>query len=667
MSQSPRQRNQTQPYHAPAPPHWLRFPIPTLTLNLALLVFLVFPRVHSNAHLLMTFLSVVGLLVGWHIVLGLRAKAKGRTLGIELVRPLPTHVVQAGVQLGLYAYWGWFWRPMVDQIPLIVAQLVFLCVFDALLAWSRGRAWRPGLGILPVIFSVNFFMWFRDDVFAFQFVMIAAAALCKEFITWNRDGRRTHIFNPSAIALTLVSIVLILTQSTNLTWARELADSFDAVPSMIVAVFIAGLIVQALFSVTLMTMATVAALAALNMLYTHFTGSYQFITTNLSAAIFLGAHLLITDPSTSPRSNLGRVIFGLLYGTGIFYLFDLLGAYRVPELYAKLLIVPALNLSVIWIDWLARTGPLGAISRAWESALPRKPMNFVHMGCWAGLFCSLWFGGFFIGSGGSSGPHPGNSIAFWKQAIVDGKPHAERKLTILCLVEANKGNGAALNELGLMALEGNDFVPRDRANAARFFSEGCALRDGSACANVAVQFLFLNEWRSEDEVLSALDLLEADCSLGSEGHPQSCYLAGFAYETGQGRDLSLRHAAALYKQVADRNLYAVKGLVRLALMGLHDEPQLRPLATVLARACEAGDAEACWYLAYLYATGTGVTQSDATARAILQRACELGSAQACRALEAPTLPAFERPRPMTAPGWSTAYPLPRPEREAAHE
>ena len=37
--------------------------------------------------------------------------------------------------------------------------------------------------------------------FALQFLMIAVGIAGKELVTWMRDGRRTHIFNPSALSL----------------------------------------------------------------------------------------------------------------------------------------------------------------------------------------------------------------------------------------------------------------------------------------------------------------------------------------------------------------------------------------------------------------------------------------------------------------------------------
>ena len=43
-------------------------------------------------------------------------------------------------------------------------------------------------------------------------------------------------------------------------------------------------------------------------------------------------HLLFTDPSTAPRTELGRMIFGALYGLSTIALYELLGAAGLPDL-----------------------------------------------------------------------------------------------------------------------------------------------------------------------------------------------------------------------------------------------------------------------------------------------------------------------------------------------
>ncbi len=85
-------------------------------------------------------------------------------------------------------------------------------------------------------------------------------------------------------------------------------------------------------------------------LYSTMTGVPYFLDSEIPSAVFLGLHLLVTDPSTSPRTPLGRAIFGVLYGLGVFALYSLLGALGAPTFYDKLLCVPLLNLACRAID-----------------------------------------------------------------------------------------------------------------------------------------------------------------------------------------------------------------------------------------------------------------------------------------------------------------------------
>jgi hypothetical protein len=41
---------------------------------------------------------------------------------------------------------GWYWREVYHYAPLIVAQVVFVYVFDMLLCWVRHDKWTLGFG-----------------------------------------------------------------------------------------------------------------------------------------------------------------------------------------------------------------------------------------------------------------------------------------------------------------------------------------------------------------------------------------------------------------------------------------------------------------------------------------------------------------------------------------
>ena len=518
---------------APASSRWERLPAAALALAAALFACVLFPRVQANPHLVGSVAGVAAGLVVWALLLWAAARRSGRRFQIECAPLLKSHYIQGSVQICVYLYWGWYWPNVYAEAPLFLAQLVFLYAFDALLSWTRGRSWRVGCGPLPIILSTNVFIWFRDDWYYWQFALVATAALGKEFIKWQREGKRTHIFNPSAFGLGVVSLILIVTGTTQYTFGPEIATTIGRPPHIYLEIFLLGLVVQYFFSVTLMTLSAAAVLCFLDLAYTRITGTYFFVDTSLPIAIFLGLHLLVTDPSTSPRSNSGRVIFGGLYGLANFVLYWVLERYGIPEFYDKLLPVLALNLSVRAIDRFAAAGWLGLLARFEARFMPRT-LNFAHMGCWAVLFA--WM----LGSGFVEAPHPGASIDFWKQAYVEGKPDAGKKLYKLIGAQADGGSPAACNELGVLYLQG-ELVTQDHGAAAFYFSKAAASGDRDGCANVATQFLFLHEARSDADVAHALAALEALAEKGKDA--RACSLLGIAYETGRGRPLDAARAA----------------------------------------------------------------------------------------------------------------------------
>src|SRR5215469_1160891 len=269
------------------PPLWL----PAL-LTLVFAGFTLLPRVNQNSHLTVSFLVSAGCLAAGLFILWLSTSQAGRTLTYQFV-PRRVHWVQMLMHSSVYVYWGWYWREVYHEAPLIAAQVVFLYVLDMLVCWFRRDKWILGFGPIPIIFSMNLFLWFRDDWFYLQFVMVAIIVFGKEFIRWKRDGQSTHIFNPSAFALFLTSLVLIATSNTSMTWGEQISTTFNNPPAIFIEIFVLGLIVQALFSVTLVTMSGAIALYLLNLVYTGSTGMYMFIDTNIHPAVFLGLYLLI--------------------------------------------------------------------------------------------------------------------------------------------------------------------------------------------------------------------------------------------------------------------------------------------------------------------------------------------------------------------------------------
>ena len=266
------------------------------------------------------------LLLAWSALL-FGVLRRGQKVALEIVLRRQ-HYLQACQQGSVILYWGYYWREVYHAAPLIAAQLLFAYGFDSLLSWTHRRKFALGFGPFPIIFSINLFLWFKDDWFYLQFVMVALGFLAKEFLRWKRDGVNTHIFNPSSFPLAVVSVLLLLANASQTTWGFEVANTQFYPPHMYLAIFLIGMPGQYLFGVTPMTMAAVVTTFVFSAIYYAATGSYFFSDSHVPIAVFLGMHLLFTDPATSPRTELGRIVYGVLYGLTTVLLYGLLLARR---------------------------------------------------------------------------------------------------------------------------------------------------------------------------------------------------------------------------------------------------------------------------------------------------------------------------------------------------
>jgi NQR2, RnfD, RnfE family len=451
------------------------FAVP-LALTLALSAFTQLPRVGETQTLAWSFWATAAGLLVWQAVLVVRAISSGPP-SFRFARPRAQHYVQSLCQLGVYAYWGWFWPPVYDFLPLLAGQLVFAYVFDMLLTWSRDEQYLVGFGPLPIVFSTNLFLWFKDDWFSLQFVLIALGFLGKAFVRWERDGKRVHIFNPSAFTLAAFSLVLLTTGTTNITWGQEINTTFGLGPRIYLVLFLIGLIVMYFFAITPVTMTAAGTLFGLSAIYLAVTGVPYFVDSEIPSAVFLGLHLLVTDPSTSPRTPIGRAIFGLMYGLGVFALYALLNAFGLPTFYDKLLCVPLLNLAVPAIDRTVRSiGTIPVLSSLRLDG-PLGRGNLAHMAVWMVLFASM------TAIGRTDGMHQGDALPFWEQACAEGRPQSCERLIRIEASYCNDNAGWACNELGRHSIEGR-LIPANRDRALAYFSRACEARFQAGCVNL---------------------------------------------------------------------------------------------------------------------------------------------------------------------------------------
>ncbi|MGH7476122.1 MAG: hypothetical protein ACRELD_07520 [Longimicrobiales bacterium] len=441
---------------------------------LALAAFALLPFVQRSPNLPWTFLGTAGAILAWSALLYARTRQSGRTLVLQ-VALRKQHYVQACAQSLILIYWGMYWSGVPAFAPFIVAQLIFAYAFDSLLSWSRRDDYALGFGPFPVILSINLFLWFRLDWFHWQFALVAVGYAAKELIRWTRQGRSVHIFNPSSFPLALASLVLILTGTTNLTLGQEIASSQFNPPHIYAVIFLAALPGQLLFGVASMTLSAVITAYAFALLYFNATGTYLFFDSHIPVAVFLGMHLLFTDPSTSPRSELGRIMFGMLYGLGTIAVFGLLTLAGVPEFYDKLLPVPIMNLLVRVIERVAASDALARLDPARLGRALAPAQRYV-------AYTSIWAGSFVVLSAaqGVGDEHPGQWLPFWERACQDGRERGCEYLAVMHWNYCDRGSGWACNELGILQAE-----RRIDRRAVLAFSRACSLGFSSGCENVA--------------------------------------------------------------------------------------------------------------------------------------------------------------------------------------
>jgi hypothetical protein len=429
---------------------------------------------------------------------------RGQKVTLDIV-PRRQHYLQACQQGAVLLYWGYYWPEVYHAAPLIAAQLLFAYGFDSLLSWTHRRKFVLGFGPFPIIFSINLFLWFKDDWFYLQFGMVALGFLAKEFLRWTRDGVNTHIFNPSSFPLAVASVLLLIANASQTTWGFEVATTQFYPPHMYLAIFLFAMPGQYLFGVTTMTMSAVVTTFVFSAVYYAATGAYFFSDSHVPIAVFLGMHLLFTDPATSPRTELGRIAYGVLYGLTTVLLYSVLILAGMPGFYDKLLQVPLLNLFAGLLDRLARSPLLARIdpaawrlprrrgepetaglpSRSRETetlSLPRRSReaakagrHLAYIGVWAVAFGAM------SASGYLGDKHPGQYLPFWQQACAADARYACEDLYFLEDTYCEDGSAWACNELGILLAERYD----NRGRAAIVFERACGLGFSAGCDNTS--------------------------------------------------------------------------------------------------------------------------------------------------------------------------------------
>ena len=245
-------------------------------------------------------------------------------------------------------------------------------------------------------------------------------------------------------------------------------------------------------------------------------------------------HLLFTDPSTSPRTELGRIIFGFLYALAVIALYHVFLLSGVPPFYDKLLPVPVLNLCVRALDRAAKSRHLRRLDPTMIAPnLLGRRRNLAYIGVWVVVFTMM------SAARGVGDTHRGQWLPFWLKACEQNRAGACAYLAGLETIGCRLGSGWSCNELGILEAERRG----DRARAAAAFDRACRLGFSAGCDNAASVTSGATLWRTPPTLADYPIILR-----GSKGPLRDQTPAGLmtrACRAGMARRMRKRWARAL--------------------------------------------------------------------------------------------------------------------------
>ncbi len=296
------------------------------------------------------------------LVLALRARLGGAQLE-RSVQVQPIQALQPCVQLTILAYWAVYWVELRSHAGPIALHILYCYGLEGVLSWAAGRTWRVTLGVFPVVFSTNLFLYYSPEsqlyIYALYTVAFAGKALVR-----RSNGR--HIFNPSALGMS-VMIVLEMIIPQHMAFHVDVDHAFLLPPNMVEVLFLISVIGQLRIPIVYTTLGAFATL---------FSGAFYLGQSAVSVfypASFIAILLLVTDPRTSPRTPIGQFLYGATYGACYQVMTDVFSMTLGHDGGSKVLAVLPANLMVPWADRVGgrlrdRTEPLFRHNAAWVGA-----------------------------------------------------------------------------------------------------------------------------------------------------------------------------------------------------------------------------------------------------------------------------------------------------------
>ena len=192
--------------------------------------------------------------------------------------------------------------------------------------------------------------------------------------------------------------------------------------------------------------------------------------------------------------------------------------------------------------------------------------------------------------------------------------------------------GLAAAVIAAFALVMVVLVPRNRVLAAKYSEFACNGGIAASCSDLGTAYRFGDGVPRDD--FHAAELYERACE---GGHAEGCVRLGNLYIEGDGVPQDASRAAELFERVCEggypTGCFLLAGMYYAGGKGVsEDRARAADLFERVERACDSGDAESCFNVAFAYDSGFVVSEDRARATESYQRACGGGYADGCAGL-----------------------------------
>ena len=268
-----------------------------------------------------------------------------------------SHLLPATLQVVIFGYWSLYDHGIDGALAATLAQQVlYALALDLWLGLVANRRLEFSVGVVPITLSTNLFVIFPPGWMWVTLGAIFVAIFGKRFVRLPAG----HLFNPSAFGLTVVGVLMLAVRGSSI---GDTAAQFSMAPNATIVILLLGTIVQWRLGVATISVGAVLGLWLANPLF----GAQIYEPS--WAPVTLVLVLLVTDPATSPKRPLDRLLYGMLAGFGMRAAGQLSIELVHNDLYGKVAGVVLANLCVPLVGgWVDR---LGASSARWHGRIER--------------------------------------------------------------------------------------------------------------------------------------------------------------------------------------------------------------------------------------------------------------------------------------------------------